>query len=117
MNMKENGKKNCENNFEPEFHELEDEDEADIFIFGFNFLNFFYISFKDIIVKLGIKKKATIKKCHTENVIQIKCPYCHNITVQENIANYRCPYCGKKSYVDTSGGLLFLLNKKRINKV
>lgn len=111
----DNKKQICdEGTRELEFHKLnEDKISWDILIFP---ILIEYI--KDIFVFLKIKKKAKIKKCKSPNCdeIQVKCPYCQNIGIQEQITrNYFCPFCHKKSYIDTSAGLSSYLQYKAYN--
>ncbi len=100
--------------WESEFHDFnKDKITVDIAIFP---ILIEYI--KDILILLKIKRKAKIKKCQQPNCnnIQVKCPYCQNISMQEQITrNYFCLVCHKKSYIVTSVGLSSYLLYKAYN--
>ena len=101
--------------WESEFHELgEGEFNLDAALFGINFLGVF-VSFRDILVFFKLRRKAKIKESISDyfTQIQVKCPYCQEVNIEEMITrNYICPFCNKKSYIDTSGGVsTFYLRK------
>ncbi|MCL2414575.1 MAG: hypothetical protein FWC94_04905 [Bacteroidales bacterium] len=108
----ENNKQTCYNEtWESEFHRYFTPDIGSPLFHGFTFKQFF--------VFLKIRKVAKIKesKSPKSNKIQVLCPYCHNVSIQEEITrNYRCPFCYEKSYINTSQGL-FSLFMKKINSV
>jgi len=107
----------CDSAWEAEFHKYGSsksvaiEDFSPILLFGF--------TPKQILVFLGIRKVAKVKhsKLHKCTKIQVLCPYCQNISMQNDVTrNYRCPFCYKKSYISTSQGI-FSLFMKKINSV
>jgi len=101
----------CDSYWEPEFHRLPAFDVGVPLAHGF--------TPKQILVFLGIRKEAKIKKSKLPKCtkIQVLCPHCQNISIQGEITrNYRCPFCYKKSYISTSQGI-FSLFMKKINSV
>jgi len=103
----------CSDTWEAEFHKYDGGSDFLLWqVFG-------TYSLKEALTFFWVRKVAKIKKSKLRNCkkIQVQCPYCQNITIQEELTrNYRCPFCYKKSYIDTKARLSSLFMKK-INTV
>ena len=103
----------CNDTWESEFHRYDGGTDLLLWqVFG-------TYSLKEAFTFFGVRKVAKIKKSKLRNSkeIQVQCPYCLNISIQEELTlNHRCPFCYKKSYIDTRAGFSSLFIKK-INKV
>lgn len=61
-----------------------------------------FYTFRELLIKLDIKRKATVWECLTCNTIMVECPYCY--FQMEGIQDI-CTDCEKKYYICDLGSL------------